>query len=91
LLCILALRRTHDDLDVPFGSSRGRQNVVQITTIDERDIQARVMRRVGRVLTFAEALLPREQFEVFRRYVLREFGDRELRQELKEIFGSDRR
>jgi len=44
-----------------------------------------IMRRVGRVLALAEMVIAEDQFPRFRRLMLEEFGDRELKRELREL------
>jgi hypothetical protein len=53
--------------------------------IDTRDIMNLVSPRVSRVLTIAEAALPKDQFRAFRKLVLDEFGRNGLEGELYEF------
>jgi hypothetical protein len=52
--------------------------------VDLREFMALVRRHVGRTLTFAEIMLPLEQFQAFRKLVLDEFGKGGLERELME-------
>lgn len=53
--------------------------------IDPREIMNLINPHVSRVLTIAQAALPRDQFSAFRKLVLDEFGRQGLEDELYEF------
>lgn len=60
--------------------------------VDRREIKTLVDRHMTHVLDSAEAALPQERFQAFRRIVLRALGDRGLTADLVELLDrSDRR
>lgn len=61
--------------------------------VNRRDIKALVDRHMTHVLDTAEAALPPERYQAFRRVVLNALGDRGLTADLVDLLGkgSDRR
>lgn len=53
--------------------------------VTTREFVERLNRRLHRLLTVAEAALPRDQFRAFRKVALDEFGHMGLQSELREL------
>ena len=52
---------------------------------DPREIMSAVNQRMNRILTVAEAALPQDQFQAYRKVVLEEFGRKGLARDIDDL------